>query len=380
MANRTLAVLCALALPAASALVYSARAPAARSRCLGLPRMSAEPPVGGLLYSLLHLGGFAGDLAYYTSRCSGASRVLELGCGDGRVAAALCLGENSSTVLQLATGDAAAREPRELQLPLASQVAEYVGVELCDELAVKATERLAGARAKVEILRADFHAPLPEGVAPFDAVVVSANTLFCTERHDELVERCAQVLVPGGLLLFDVYNALPWHEDGLDAAAEASQATGGEAGHGSGEAQAAAGGAAGGAAGEEAADLLVRVRDESAFEWSVFEHDPEIDAFDQTIVCRYDFVPTTAAAAAEVGAGGSDLAAATFARSATASEAEAPRYTERLVHHYALPEQLLVLLDGAGFEVDSADGDFGGTPFNEQESEHLVVAARLRPR
>ena len=45
-------------------------------------------PIGGLLYSLLHLGGFAGDLKFYSQNIHG-HRVLEMGCGDGRVAAAL---------------------------------------------------------------------------------------------------------------------------------------------------------------------------------------------------------------------------------------------------------------------------------------------------
>ena len=60
----------------------------------------AHAPAGSLLYSLLHLGGFAGDLRFYSSRCSGSSRILELGCGDGRVAAAVVLGEGSLTMLQ----------------------------------------------------------------------------------------------------------------------------------------------------------------------------------------------------------------------------------------------------------------------------------------
>ena len=45
-----------------------------------------------MLYSLLHLGGFAGDVDFYRGRTAGAARILELGAGDGRVGAELCAG------------------------------------------------------------------------------------------------------------------------------------------------------------------------------------------------------------------------------------------------------------------------------------------------
>ena len=137
-------------------------------------------------------------------------------------------------------------------------------------------------------------------------VVVSANTLFCTEKHDELIARCADggaaaptstashrrpalppvgaqhclpwepalrapplpplprrispdprferhvaVLSPGGLLLFDVYNALPWHDEAMEA-----------------EGAAGAGEEGGKEEEKEVGDLLVKVRDESGREWS----------------------------------------------------------------------------------------------------------------
>ena len=43
-----------------------------------------------MLYSLLHLGGFPGDVDFYRGRTAGAARILELGAGDGRVGAVLC--------------------------------------------------------------------------------------------------------------------------------------------------------------------------------------------------------------------------------------------------------------------------------------------------
>ena len=62
--------------------------------------VSSGSAVSGLLYSLIHLGGFAGDISFYRTRCGDAGRVVEFGCGDGRIAAALCLGESPLTVLQ----------------------------------------------------------------------------------------------------------------------------------------------------------------------------------------------------------------------------------------------------------------------------------------
>jgi hypothetical protein len=82
------------------------------------------------LYSLLHLGGFAGDLAFYASHCADASRILELGCGDGRIGVALCRGDTTMSVIQEATGDEAGDEGKlSEELPRMADSAEYVGVE-----------------------------------------------------------------------------------------------------------------------------------------------------------------------------------------------------------------------------------------------------------
>lgn len=303
-----------------------------------------QPVAGGLLYSLLHLGGFAGDLGYYSARCAGAARVLELGCGDGRVAAALCLGERPPSVLQRAAGAAPVRARA-----LAAPPDAYVGVELCEGFAAKARERLAP-HGGAHVLAADFLAPLPAALAaaPFDAVVVSANTLFCTPRHDALLGRCADALAPGGLLLLDVYNALPWHEEAEEGAAEVAAE-----GRAEGRAEEAPGGraAAGAADAAGAGDELVRVQDEEGRRWRVLEREPLVDHVAQSITCTYDFEAA--------GDGGGPL-------------------TEALTHHYALPEQLVRLLDGAGFEIEALDGGFGGEAFDAEESEHVVVAARRR--
>ena len=45
------------------------------------------------------------------------------------------------------------------------------------------------------------------------------------------------------------------------------------------------------------------------------------------------------------------------------------------MHHYLLPEQLVRELDAAGFGIDEIYGDFDGSAFAPEESEHLVVIA-----
>lgn len=62
--------------------------------------------------------------------------------------------------------------------------------------------------------------------------------------------------------------------------------------------------------------------------WSVFENDPVVDCIQQQIVCRY-----------------------LFEAQVTEREQAPRRFTETLIHHYLLPEQLLNLLQQQGFEV-----------------------------
>ena len=74
--------------------------------------------------------------------------------------------------------------------PTAADVSSYVGVELCAPLAEKARLRLASLPAdRQQVITADFLEPLPTGLAPFDSVVVCANTLFCTPHHDQVRAR-----------------------------------------------------------------------------------------------------------------------------------------------------------------------------------------------
>lgn len=282
------------------------------------PEPGGGVPLGGVLYSLLHLGGFPNDIQFYSSRC-GKGRVLELGAGDGRIAAHVCLGEETLSVLQQSVS-----EPG--QTGKASHVApnEYVGIELCQPLAKKAQKRLAS-MPNADVRVGDFLDPLPEGsAASYDSVLVTANTLFATSEHAKLIAQCAAALKPGGLLLLDAYNANPflWKEVNLDDE-------------------------------EQAADpptFLVRVQDETERIWQVYEHNPEVDANSQRITCKYDFH----------------------------DDDTGKVFTETLVHHYMLPEQIVRLLDEQGFEIENIFGDFAEETFDAEDSDHVVVVARRR--
>ena len=155
--------------------------------------------------------------------------------------------------------------------------------------------------------------------------------------------------MPGGALLLDVYNAMPWHEDASSEDVLSEDGTMEEASEGGPTAM-----------GVEAPprdddDLLVVVEDESGREWSVYEREVDVNADEQHIICHYDFV-----------GGGEEAPAA-----APISEA---------VHHYYLtPEQLVHRLDEAGFAIEAICGGFDGERFDPQESEHLCVVATRKP-
>lgn len=145
-------------------------------------------PDTAALYSLLHLDGFPGDLAFYSSRCSSAGVVVEMGAGEGRVAKAL-------------------------HAELGSSLQTYVGVEIERAFVDVAQERLenAGAGSRFCVLQGDMLEPLPAGTPPADAVLLTSNVLFATPEHSRLLARCAEALVPGGTLLLDCYNARDFH-------------------------------------------------------------------------------------------------------------------------------------------------------------------------
>ena len=133
------------------------------------------------LYAALH-GGNEGDEAFYRAVCAGADRVLELGCGAGRILGAL-----------------------------ADQVAELHGVDSSEEALDLARQRLP---ASVELHRAKMETfDLGGG---FDRVLIPFNGIYCLPDLVSVRRTFVQAekaLAEGGLLVFDGYAGDPIHED-----------------------------------------------------------------------------------------------------------------------------------------------------------------------
>ena len=137
-------------------------------------------PYPAALHAALH-SGVPGDVDFYRRVCAGATRVLELGCGDGRVSRALA--DDGLTV---------------------------VGVDLHEGLLARARD----AGAAVRYVRADIRT-LDLGET-FDRVIAPFGTAYCMLSEHELVAmlaRAAAHLAPSGLLTFDGYAADAFHAD-----------------------------------------------------------------------------------------------------------------------------------------------------------------------
>lgn len=139
------------------------------------------------LYDLVHRGT-PGDVAFYVRATEGASRVLELGCGTGRVVLALAEAGRRVTGLELepAMLDAARRRIAEAPPEVAARVT-----------------LMEGDMARFELS------------ARFDRVLVPFNGLYCLESPAELTACLRAVrahLEPDGVLLLDAYAADEFHE------------------------------------------------------------------------------------------------------------------------------------------------------------------------
>lgn len=104
------------------------------------------------LYALLHTGTL-GDLAFYRRQCAGAGSILELGCGSGRVLAAL-----------QRTG------------------AHLTGLDLHPGMCALARARVPQAH----VIEADMRTFDLE--RPFDRIVMAYNSLYCVADDDEVVQ------------------------------------------------------------------------------------------------------------------------------------------------------------------------------------------------
>ena len=133
------------------------------------------------LYASLHTGN-EGDEDFYRAVCVGADRVLELGCGSGRILAVL-----------------------------ADQVSELHGVDSSEEALALARESLP---ASVALHRGEMESFDVGG--DFDRVLIPFNGVYCLPDLESVQRTLVQVekaLAAGGLLVFDGYAGDPIHQD-----------------------------------------------------------------------------------------------------------------------------------------------------------------------
>lgn len=147
------------------------------------------------LYALTHRGN-PGDVEHYVTLCRGASSVLELGSGYGRMLTALAEPTRRLVGLEL--------EPALLRL----------GRKAVLELPARQQEA-------VELVRGDMRS-FDLGLR-FERVLLPYNALYCLLSLRD-VERCFRAvraaLAPTGLFGFDVWNADRLAEDDLAPADE----------------------------------------------------------------------------------------------------------------------------------------------------------------
>ena len=133
------------------------------------------------LYASLHRGN-EGDVDFYRAACAGAGRVLELGCGSGRILA-----------------------------ELADQVPELHGVDSSEDALALARRNLP---ASIELHRGEMESfDLGGG---FDRLLIPFNGIYCLPDLASVRRTFVQVekaLAAGGLLVFDGYAGDPIHED-----------------------------------------------------------------------------------------------------------------------------------------------------------------------
>lgn len=148
--------------------------------------MATYPPQ---LYAALH-SGTEGDLEFYRSATDGCARILELGCGFGRVLEALAQPERSLVGLDLDAGLLAMAQARVDALPKPRTI-----------------ELSAGNMQTFELDRT------------FDCILLPYNGIYCLLDESAVVamlERVRAHLAPGGRFIFDAYEADDFHRGAGD--------------------------------------------------------------------------------------------------------------------------------------------------------------------
>lgn len=139
-------------------------------------------------YAALHRGT-AGDLGYYRNACAGADTVLELGCGYGRMVAALVRAGHRVTGIELDEGLLALAHETLAPLPAADRA--RARLQLGDMRELRLGEQ-------------------------FDRVLIPFGGLYCLLDDDQLdaaLRTAALHLHPAGRLVLDVYSADGFHEE-----------------------------------------------------------------------------------------------------------------------------------------------------------------------
>ncbi len=149
--------------------------------------MTAKYPAS--FYAAVHDGN-PGDVEFYRRRCASARSIIELGCGDARVLAALA--EPGRTL---------------------------VGVDIDAEQLELAAARARACGATVELIEADMRTTdllARVGGRRFDRVIVPHGGIYCLLDEDALADtlrRAAGLLDDHGLLLVDAWAADDFHRE-----------------------------------------------------------------------------------------------------------------------------------------------------------------------
>lgn len=141
--------------------------------------MTALPPYPASFYAALHTGT-EGDLAFYAKACQGASSVLELGCGDGRVLNTL-------------------------------DVPHRAGLDLHGGLLQAAQARLG---KDVELHTMDMRTF--ELGRTYERILLPFSGVYCMLDDDDIAacfERVRAHLEPDGVFILDAYRADGFHAD-----------------------------------------------------------------------------------------------------------------------------------------------------------------------
>lgn len=144
------------------------------------------------LYNLLHTGN-PGDVAYYQQACPIGMRVLELGCGYGRIAAAL---QRQGCIVEGLDNDA----------------------HMLEAFAAAFTSNGANLSPAPRTHLADMRNFKLDGV--FDRIVIPFNGLLCMLSIDDVTQvltNTAAHLKKEGELIFDIYHMpADFENDGLE--------------------------------------------------------------------------------------------------------------------------------------------------------------------